>query len=93
VSSSSVTHDLREARFPPSRPEPLPVNVQRDLDDSDQAILAALGDSLFASVRQLSGLTRLPSTIIYRRLAHSLGFVAHHLRWVPNALSDAQKAR
>jgi hypothetical protein len=28
---------------------------------------------------------------VYRRLTQSLGFVAHHLRWVPHALSDARK--
>jgi hypothetical protein len=54
VSSSSVTRYLCEARFPPSKPEPHPAEVQRDLDDSNQAILAALEDSPFASVRQLS---------------------------------------
>jgi hypothetical protein len=48
---SSVTCYLREARFPPWKPEPHPADVQRDLDDSDQAILAALEDSPFASVR------------------------------------------
>jgi hypothetical protein len=30
-------------------------------------------------------------TTFYLRLTQSLGFVAHHLRWVPHALSDAQK--
>jgi hypothetical protein len=54
VSYSSVTRYLREARFPPSKPEPYPADVQRDLDDSDQAVLAALEDILFGSVRQLS---------------------------------------
>jgi hypothetical protein len=54
VSYKSVTCDIREPRFPPSKPEPHPADVQRDLDDSDQAILAALEDSPFASVRQLS---------------------------------------
>jgi hypothetical protein len=38
MSYSSVTHYLREARFPPSKPEPHPADVQRDLDDSDQAV-------------------------------------------------------
>jgi hypothetical protein len=62
VSYSSVTRYLREARFPLSKPEPHPADVQRDLDDSGQAILAALEDSLFASVQQLSRLTlRRPS--------------------------------
>jgi hypothetical protein len=45
---------LREAGFLPSKPEFHPANVQRDLDDLDQTILAALEDSPFASVRQLS---------------------------------------
>jgi hypothetical protein len=37
VSYSSVTGYLREARFPLSKPEPHPTDVQRDrdLDDSD----------------------------------------------------------
>jgi hypothetical protein len=89
LSYISVTRYLREARFPPSKPKPYPADVQRDLNDSDQAILAALEDKPFASVRQLSRLTDFPSTTVYRRLTQSLGFVARHLRWVPHALSDA----
>jgi hypothetical protein len=77
--------------LPSSKPEPHPADVQRDLNDSDQAILAALEDSSFASVRQLSPLTHFPSTTVYRRLTQSLGFVARHLRWVPHALLDVQK--
>jgi hypothetical protein len=57
VSYSSVTRYLREARFPPSKPEPHRANVQRDLNDLDQAILTALEDSPLASVPQLSQLT------------------------------------
>jgi hypothetical protein len=90
VSYSSVTRCLREARFPPSKPEPHPNDVQRDLDDSDQASLVALEDSPFASVQQLSRLTHLPSTAVYRRLTQLLGSVARHLRWVPHALSDPE---
>jgi hypothetical protein len=59
VPYSSVTPYLREARFPPSKPESHPADVQRDLDDSGQAILAALEESPFVSVRQLSRLTYL----------------------------------
>jgi hypothetical protein len=33
VSYSSVTRYLRDARFPSSKPEPHPADVQRDLDD------------------------------------------------------------
>jgi hypothetical protein len=91
VSYSSVTRYLREAQFPPSKPELHPADVQRDLDDSDQAILAALEDSPFVSVRQLSRLAHLSLTTVYRRLIQSLGFVARHLRWVSHALPGAQK--
>jgi hypothetical protein len=35
VSYISVPHYLREAQFPPSKPEPHPADVQKDLDDSD----------------------------------------------------------
>jgi transposase len=73
VSYSLVTRYLREARFPPSKPEPHPADVQGDLDDSDQTILAALEDSPFALARQLSRLTHLPSTTVYRRLTQSPG--------------------
>jgi hypothetical protein len=82
----------------PSRGEIFPFETRtpfsrrsKDLDDSDQAILAALEGDPFASVRQLFRLTPLPSTTIYRHPTQSLGFVASHLRWVPHVLSDAQK--
>jgi hypothetical protein len=78
-SCSLVTRYLREARFPPSKPEPHPANVQRDLDDSDQVILAAFEDSPLISVRQLPRLTHLLSTTVYRSLTKSLGFVVRHL--------------
>jgi hypothetical protein len=42
VSYSSVTHYLRETRFLHSKSEPLPADVQRDLDDSDRAIWGLL---------------------------------------------------
>jgi hypothetical protein len=91
MSYNSVTRYLREARFAPSKSEPHLADVQRNLDDSDQAIFVALEDGPFASVRQLSRLTHLPLTTVDRRLTQSLGFVAPHLRWVPHALSDGQK--
>jgi hypothetical protein len=91
LSYSLVTRYLREARFPPSKSESHPADVQRDLDDSDEDILSALEDIQFASVGQPSRLTHLLSTTVYRSLTQSLGFVARHPRWVPDAQSDAQK--
>jgi hypothetical protein len=73
------------------KPEPHPADIQSNLDDLNQANLAALKDRPCASVRQLSRLTHLPSTTVHRRLTQSLGFVVRHLRWVPHVLSDAQK--
>jgi hypothetical protein len=64
VSYSSVTRSLRDAQFPPSKPELHLADVQRDLDDLDQVILAALEDSPFTSVRQPSRLTHVPSTTV-----------------------------
>jgi hypothetical protein len=91
VSYSSVTRYLGEAQSPPSKLGPYPADVQRDLDDLDQAIFAALEDNPFVSAQQLSRLTHLPSTTVYYCLAQSLRFVLRHLRWGPHALSDAQK--
>jgi hypothetical protein len=54
-----------------------------------------IGDGVFPSQFSSFGsccrLTYLPLTTVYRRLTQSLGFVASHLRWVPHALSNAQK--
>jgi hypothetical protein len=51
VSYRSVVRSLREARFPPSKLEPGLADVQRELDDLNQAIFAALEDSSFVLVR------------------------------------------
>jgi hypothetical protein len=54
VSYSSATRYLREAIFASSNPpDPLPL-PEHQLDDSDQAILLALADPPFASIRELS---------------------------------------
>jgi hypothetical protein len=62
-------------------------------DNTDGGILSALNENPFMSVRQLSRLTHLPLTTVYRRLTSSIEFTARHLRWTPHALSDAQKAQ
>jgi DNA-binding IclR family transcriptional regulator len=40
---------------------------EHQFDDSDQAILLALADHRFASIRGLSRLTHLPRTTVHRR--------------------------
>jgi hypothetical protein len=66
--------------------------IERAIDDADRAILFALDEHPFACMRELSRLTYLPSPTVDCRLRQSLGGRARHLRWVPNALSDAQRA-
>jgi hypothetical protein len=63
--------------------------VPSGLDDFDEPILSALDENPFASVR----LTHIPATTVYRRLTELLGFTARHLRRLPHALSEEQRAR
>jgi hypothetical protein len=63
---------------------------EHQFDDSDQAILLALADQPFASIRELSGLTHLPRMTVHRRLTQSLRFCVRHLRWVPRFVSRCQ---
>jgi hypothetical protein len=90
---SSITHSLREAKFPFSTEEASDAEERKPIDDADESILSALGKSASASVRQLSRLTHLPLTIVCRRLTQSLRFTARYLHSVPHALSDTQKAQ
>jgi hypothetical protein len=91
VSYPSVTRYLREAIFASSNPpDPLSPPEHR-LDDSDQAVLLALADQPFASIRELSRLTCLPRMTAHRRLTQSLGFHVRHLRCAPHFLSRYQK--
>jgi hypothetical protein len=91
VSYPSVTGDIRDARLSPyTHPvtfsEPDPAH-----DDSNEAILLALAEQPFASVRQLAGLAHLPRSTDHRRLTQSLSFRVRHLRWVPHILSASQE--
>jgi hypothetical protein len=88
----TVPRHLREATFHLSTDEASNAHDRKPIEDADEANLSALNDSPFASVRQLSRPTHLHPMIVYHCLTQSTGFTARHLRWVPHALSDAQKA-
>jgi hypothetical protein len=92
ISYASVTRYLREAKFATSNREITFSEPIRASDDCDQAILLALDEQPFASIRQLARLTHLPRITVHRRLTHSLGFRVGHLRRVAHRLSDAQKS-
>jgi hypothetical protein len=90
---TSVARYLREANCLPSSKGAPSADVHRGVDNADKAHLPLLDQNPFASTRQLSRLTHVPATTIYRRLKESLGFTLRHPRWTPHALSDAQTAR
>jgi hypothetical protein len=63
----------------------------KDRDEVDDAILLAIAEYPFDSVRDLSRLICMARNSVHRRLMTSLDFTVHHLRWVLRVLSDAQK--
>jgi hypothetical protein len=70
---------------PPSQPmivEPGPV---------DQAILTALAEYRFSSVREPSRLTCLPRSTVHRHPTDSLHFRIQYLPWIPHLLNPEQK--
>jgi hypothetical protein len=77
---STVAGYIHNAHCSPSSQTAAPIAAPNCLDDSDEPILSALDDNRFASVPQLSRLTHIPATTVYRRLTESLGFTARHLR-------------
>jgi hypothetical protein len=80
VGYSTVTRYLRETHFSPST-DRIPSDLLPEMpEDADEAILSALCEMPFASVRQLARLTHLSATKVDRRLTQSLGFTARHLR-------------
>jgi hypothetical protein len=90
IGSSTVTRYLRQRQFPVIFPEPSDEPRMTILDD---AILEALDKQPFSSVKELTKLTCIPTTTVYRHLTKSLGFVLKHLRWVPHTLMDTQKTQ
>jgi hypothetical protein len=89
---STVTWYLREARFA-GQSEEVPIETELMTPNPvDIAILGALADRPFSSVRELSRLTYLSRTTIHRHLTESLCFAIRYLRWIPHRLSDQQKA-
>jgi hypothetical protein len=59
-------------------------------DVIDNAILQALNQTQFASMRELANSTCILCATVWRRLTGFLGFVVKHLHWIPHHLTDAQ---
>jgi hypothetical protein len=61
------------------------------LTESDKAILAALEEHPFASVRKLARAAHLVPSTVYYHLNGKLGYTIRQLRWVTHILSVADK--
>jgi hypothetical protein len=88
VCYGTVTRYLRSRSFTVSAK---PKRIQSDehfITDTDEAILRALEEQPFSSVRQLARATHLASSTVYAHLTQKLGYTVRHLRWVPHKLSD-----
>jgi hypothetical protein len=92
ISYPSVTRQLRKPRFATSNPGTTFSELDFEPHDCDEAVLLALNEQSFASIRQLARLTRLRTTTVHRRLTQSLRFQVRHLRWVPHRMSAIQKS-
>jgi hypothetical protein len=93
VTYSTVTKYARSAQFS-CRKEATPPEAP-DLERSpvDEAILKALAEFPFSSVRDLSQRICLPRFTVHRHrhLTQSLRFTVRYLRWVPHFLTAEQK--
>jgi hypothetical protein len=88
---STGTYYLRKPSFsraktPQPSESPAPI-----LNEPDAAILLALSEESFTSVRQLAPRTHLHPSTVYDHHMHKLGFTVRYLRWGPRLLSEADK--
>jgi hypothetical protein len=80
VTSTTVIKDARSAKFSPKNERPSSEPRVVELNSVDDAILAALVDYPFSSIRELSRRTCLHRSTMHRHLIHSLRFTIRHLR-------------
>jgi hypothetical protein len=90
VAYPTVTWYLRAARFPAQSTEGPDEAGGKRTHQVGAAVLKALTDNSFSSVRELSGLSCLSRSTVHRRLTESLGFTIRYLHWIPHRLSDDQ---
>jgi hypothetical protein len=91
VAYSTVTKYVRSEKFPPKNDGPPSEPINLEPGPVHQAILTALADHLFSSVRELSRLTCLPRSTVHRHLTAPLHFRIQHLRSIPRFLNPEQK--
>jgi hypothetical protein len=87
IACSTITFYLRASHWTAGKEEQ---HSDPPLDIIDKAILQALDQTPFASVRELAKAMCISTTTVWRRLTRSLGFVVKHLHWIPHGLTEAQ---
>jgi hypothetical protein len=85
VAYSTVTKYARSAQSSGQKEVTPPEAPDVERSSVDETILAALADSPFSSMRELSRRICLPRSTVHwhRHLTQSLRFTVRHLRWVP----------
>jgi hypothetical protein len=91
IAYRAVTWYLRSAKFLAQSEKACDEARVAQTDSIDAAILKALTGNPFSSVRELSRLSCLFRSTVYRRLTESLGFTVRHLHCIPHRPSDDQK--
>jgi hypothetical protein len=56
----------------------------------DEAILGALEECPFSSLREVAKRIFIPMSPVQYRLVNSLGYRISHIRWVPHSFSSSQ---
>jgi hypothetical protein len=82
IAYSTVRNALRAARIIPRNARQFSVATSRHIDELGKAILRALQEFPFSSVRKLSRVIHPPATTVYRGPSGKLGSTVRHLRWV-----------
>jgi hypothetical protein len=77
IGCSTVTKYLRQSRLPPIIPDAFESPITTVTCD---AILDAVQQQLFSSVREFAKLTYIPRSMVDRHLTRTLEFVVKHLR-------------
>jgi hypothetical protein len=91
VACSTVTKYACSSSFALEKETTAPAPMDVVGNAVDQAILTALAEDPFSSVRELSRRICLPRSTIRRHLTRSLDSTNRHLRWVPHFLTPGQK--
>jgi hypothetical protein len=84
VTYSTVTKYARSPQFSGRKEATRPEAPDVERSPVDEAILTALDEVPFSSVRELSRMICLPKSTVHRHLTQSLRFMVGHLRWVPH---------